>query len=454
MKYIERIIAATLIAMSSSTISAYEIMTLKDCMNYAITNSTDMKVQATEMDDARIAQRDAVLKAFTPSISAGTYAYSNFGRSVDPETNTYVSTTSFNNGYSVSGSIVIFNGFEAVNNVKIAKTAVSMGISEEQQLKDKICLAVMEAYYNVVYYRHMVETIGEQVETAKKAVEYIKRQEELGQKGYADVIEMEAELADREYDMISYSNMMNDSMLTLKELMTWPMDTELKIDTEVDENADIRLTPKDEVEGIVEQAERSLPSIAIARGTMQNAALELKTAKWQFSPYITLNAGWSTSYYTYPGQQGYVPAPFWNQFRNNGGEYIQLSLSFPIYDRLSKFSNLSRKRNAYTRASAEYDKAIRQVHAEVTRAVEDRNGAAAAFRQADKREDVYNEAFRLNQKKLEQGLISTLEYQKAADNWLKARSGRVNSLLTYYLKRSVVDYYNGISYIEQLDLLK
>ena len=324
-----------------------------------------------------------------------------------------------------------------------------MGISEEQQLKDNICLAVMEAYYNVVFYRHMAQTMEEQVRTSKNAVAYVKRQEELGQKGYADVIEMEAELADREYDLISYSNMITDSMLTLKELMTWPMEEELNIDTEVDEQAYIRITPENEVEGIVEQAERSLPSIAIARGRMQNAAVELKTAKWQFSPYITLNAGWSTSYYTYPGQHGYVPTPFWNQFRNNGGEYIQLSLSFPIYDRLSRFSNLSRKKNAYTRASAEYDRKVRQVHAEVTRAVEDRDGAAAAFRQADKRAEVQNEAYRMNQKKFEQGLLSPLEYQRTADNWMKARSSRINSLLTYYIKRSVVDYYNGISYIEQ-----
>ena len=449
MRYIERIIAAALIAMSSYALNAKDIMTLKDCMKYAIEHSTDMKLQGMDMADARIAQRDAVLKAFTPSLSAGTYAYSNFGRSVDPETNTYVSTTSFNNGYSVSGSLVIFNGFEAVNNVKIAKTAVKMGISEEQQLKDNICLAVMEAYYNVVFYRHMAQTMEEQVRTSKNAVAYVKRQEELGQKGYADVIEMEAELADREYDLISYSNMITDSMLTLKELMTWPMEEELNIDTEVDEQAYIRITPENEVEGIVEQAERSLPSIAIARGRMQNAAVELKTAKWQFSPYITLNAGWSTSYYTYPGQHGYVPTPFWNQFRNNGGEYIQLSLSFPIYDRLSRFSNLSRKKNAYTRASAEYDRKVRQVHAEVTRAVEDRDGAAAAFRQADKRAEVQNEAYRMNQKKFEQGLLSPLEYQRAADNWMKARSSRINSLLTYYIKRSVVDYYNGISYIEQ-----
>ena len=79
-----------------------EVMTLKDCMQYAVGNSVRMKIQQMDVDDARVARRDTILRVFTPEVSAGTYAYSNFGRSVDPETNTYVSTTSFNNGYQVA----------------------------------------------------------------------------------------------------------------------------------------------------------------------------------------------------------------------------------------------------------------------------------------------------------------------------------------------------------------
>ena len=68
-------------------------MSLKECMEYAVNNSSKLKIEEANVDDARVARRDAILKAFTPAAEAGTYAYSNFGRSVDPETNTYVSTT-------------------------------------------------------------------------------------------------------------------------------------------------------------------------------------------------------------------------------------------------------------------------------------------------------------------------------------------------------------------------
>ena len=114
------ILAATqCLASGSDSISAADTsrtMTLHDCMEYAIEYSTKNEIQRLDNADARTERRDAILKTFTPSVSAGTYAYSNFGRAVDPETNTYTNTTSFNNGYSLSASITLFNGTSCATN--------------------------------------------------------------------------------------------------------------------------------------------------------------------------------------------------------------------------------------------------------------------------------------------------------------------------------------------------
>ena len=132
-------------------------MDLKACMRYAVEHSTKMRIQQADIRDAQIDRRDAILAAFTPSIDGSTYAYSNFGRSIDPETNTYIRTTSFHNGYSLSAGINLFNGFQAVNNLKITKTAQQMGLTREQQIEDQLCLATMEAYCNVLYYTEMLK---------------------------------------------------------------------------------------------------------------------------------------------------------------------------------------------------------------------------------------------------------------------------------------------------------
>ena len=205
-------------------------MDLKTCMRYAVEHSTKMRIQQADNRDAQIDRRDAILNAFTPQVSGSTYAYANFGRSIDPETNTYIRTTSFHNGYSLSAGITLFDGFQAVNNLKITKTAQLMGFTKEQQTEDQICLATMEAYCNVLYYTELEKALVAQVATAEKSVQLAMRQEQLGQKSHADVVQMQSDLAERQYQLTTCRNNLNNAMITLKDVMFWPIDEPLKID--------------------------------------------------------------------------------------------------------------------------------------------------------------------------------------------------------------------------------
>ena len=437
--------------------SAQATLSLHDCMAYAISNSTKMRIQQAAIGDAQISRRDAALALFTPQINANTYAYYNFGRSIDPQTNTYFNTTSFHNNYGVSAGYDLFDGFKAVNNLKISKTGLLIAGSQEKQVEADICLAVMEAYYNVVYYKRLVDVYEEQVSVAEQALVKARRQEELGQKGHADVIQMEADLADREYDLINTRNQYESQKMTLADLMFWPVGEELVIDFSIplrSSRNDNSLVISSEAAGEVEKSADSVvafaldhnPAVQIASWQALNAKRELNTAKWQTLPSIGLYAGWNTSYYTY---QGSATATFRDQFRNNMGEYVELSLSIPIWNRLNKQSTISRKRHAFEKASAELDQKRRDVESEVRRAIQDRDGAATAYEQACRKAEVQSEAYTLNLKKLEQGLISPLEFQTANNNYLKAQADEMNSLFKYLIKHAVVRYYNGVEYIDQ-----
>ena len=419
-----------------------QVMSLHDCMEYAISNSTKIRIRQAAIDDARIARRDAALALFTPTISANTYAYYNFGRSIDPQTNTYFKTTSFHNSYGVSASYTLFDGFQAVNNYKISKTGLLIANSEERQAEADICLAVMEAYYNVVYYQRLTEVYRQQLQSAEQALMKARRQEELGQKGHADVIQMEADLADRQYDLIHSENLFRDKRMTLADLMFWPPEDELVVDTVMPSWQPESL----QAAAVVDFALENHPNVQIASMQQLNAQRELSTAKWQLLPTLGLYAGWNTSYYSYLGKE---TAPFPDQFRNNGGEYVELSLSIPIWGRLGKWSKITRKRNALNVATATYNQKRREVESEVRRAIQDRDGSATAYRQAQHKAEVQAEAYSLNLKKLEQGLISPLEFQAANNNYLRARADEMNSLFRLLICQAVVRYYAGTEYVNQ-----
>ena len=144
--------------------------------------------------------------------------------------------------------------------MKISKTALKMGIDRQTLAKDETCLAVMEAYYNVVYCMQLEKMLSLQVETAQSALERAVKQEKLGQKSYADVVQMQAEVADRNYQLISAKNRYASTLLSLKDLMLWPIDKQLHIDTSmVSENVIVQLSSNNNNQ-IIDNALASNPS--------------------------------------------------------------------------------------------------------------------------------------------------------------------------------------------------
>ena len=325
-----------------------------------------------------------------------------------------------------------------------------MGISREQQTEDEVCLATMEAWSNVLYYTELSKILQDQVTAAELSLSKARKEEQLGRKAYADVVQMEAELSDKQYQSLQAKNRAEDALLTLKSVMMWPMEEPLVLD----ENEPSRLAnesagTKEDISQIVDYALAHNPQAIIAEGNVSNAKRQLSTARWQLAPSLSLNGGWSTSYFTYPGRAGYTPIPFREQFKNNSGEYLQVSISIPIYNRLQSQSSVRRRKNAYDKAVAERDQKMTELASEVKRAVQDRDNTLSSWKLAVKRAEVQEEAYKLNVKKYEQGMISSIEYQTAVNTWLQAQADRLQAQLTYMIKEKVLRYYQGQSYLSQ-----
>lgn len=408
-------------------------MSLSACMDYAVGHSTEMRLSAADRSDERAEKVQAILGAFTPSVSAQSYAYNQYGRNLDPETNTYTDFTTFHNGYSLSAGITLFDGFQAINRLRIATVQQQMGLTQERQTADKVRLATMEAYYQVVYYDRLVEVLRLQAATADSALLKAQREEALGRKGHADVVQMESEQAQRQFQLTQAEGQLQQALLTLKETMCWPLDSSLSITKTITKNENNN--GNDNGNAFV------LPSVQIAEAHLRQAQLQLQQARGAWSPSLSLNAGWSTTYYTYPDMAGYQPLPFREQWKNNGGEYVQLTLSIPIYSKGQHSLALSKSKNELARAQARLEQAQRERDNALCRARDEVATAQAAARQAERMAEVKHQAFLLAQRQYALGLITAIEYQTASQSFLTAEADSINALLQLQLKQHQLNYY-------------
>ena len=100
-----------------SNLTAQEVWSIDQCMQYAVLHNRTVKQRSLEADNDRLEQIKAIGNFF-PGINGSISAQYNFGRSVDPETNTYNNISTFNNGYELEASLSLFKGGSLINQVR------------------------------------------------------------------------------------------------------------------------------------------------------------------------------------------------------------------------------------------------------------------------------------------------------------------------------------------------
>ena len=150
------------------------LMNMNDCMAYAVEHSTSVGKKINALDDAKQDYNSSVASLF-PSLSASVSGATNFGRSIDPETNSYTNVSTFSNSYGISGSMPLFAGLQGVNTVRAAKVARERGTHELQISRDEIAMQTMQAYIDLLYYIGTVKIAQQQLEDSRQMLKEAKK---------------------------------------------------------------------------------------------------------------------------------------------------------------------------------------------------------------------------------------------------------------------------------------
>ena len=444
-KTMKKIVITTILIWGfvSSGVGQERVWTLDACMRYAIDHSTAVKKQVYAADTYK-AERNAAVASFFPAASLGVGAQFSYGRSIDPETNTYNNVSTFNNSYGVDAQIPIFTGGQLINQWLMAKSNRRMGLNDVQKAKDDLALQTMQAFMDVVYYRGTIRLAEEKLAESSRNLYKTRRQEELGLKSPADVAQFEAQVATDDYSLTHQRNLYNTALLALKDHMNYPADQELKVDTVLPEI--LYSNEGEDVAAIFDYAAYANPTALQADFQWKQSVFQHRIAKGKLLPSIYFGAGISTNYFENL-QAATAPQGFGDQFRNNRGEYIAFTLSFPLFDGLSRITEVRRARNNRRIAEETKTEVLRQLRTAIEQAVLDREGYAKEAIQMEKKTKADALAYEVTLRKYEEGLMSSIDVQTSANTLLNSRAELLQKRLMYVIKRKLVDYYKGIPLI-------
>lgn len=421
--------------------------TLGECVAYAIENSQSMERQLAQNEIYKQNFVGAIINQ-APSISGYSSATSNYGRNIDYTTNTYVNTNSFSNNYQLTASMPVFSGLANLNTTRYHNIMRKMGYERKQELEDDISLRTIAAFYDVLYQQAMVDLAREQLITSDEDLRKVQQMESLGIKGKADLFEMEAQRAGVQYNMVRQQNTLRTLVLKLKEVMFFPIEDALEIDTTIPEILIITEFEND-ISLDFESTKTNLPAVNVLNLQLMGAKVDYAANKGSLFPSISFNTGLNTGYSSTRLDNNGQKVSFEDQFKNNVGKYLGLSLSIPLFNNNILGTKVRISKQNYHIAQITYNEEIRKLQNVIQQALLDMEGAAEEFMQAQQREKSSDLANTINQRKYEQGLLSVIELHTSENRLLEAKAEKVRAQVTYMIKKRLVDYYNsGVIKIE------
>lgn len=423
--------------------SSAQSWSLDDCMKYAVKHAMEVKREVVNVRQRKQDYQHAVA-GFLPTVSGGVQGEYAWGRNIDPETNTYNNVTTFNNYYQLYAELNVFDGFATINALKQAKLSRDYSATAMRKIQDDRAIDVMQKYVDAAYAEASIQIASEKLNESKRMLAKMKRLYELGEKGRPDVVQMESQVAEDEYNLTHQENVAKQSLLALKSAMNFPVDEELKLELksgykEVSESGV-------NYEIVYQGFQHISPDLKSAEYEVERARYDYKIAKGRLLPSLSLGGGISTNYYKNLSQKGQYDG-FASQFRNNQGEYLALTLSIPIYNS-DRWHSVKKARNDWQLAQVNLEETRRKLHDQIAQAVMDAEGYAKELHQMQKKVASDSLAYHMSSRKFEEGMLSTFDLHTAAQTLLESRIKELQMQMLLIIKQRLVAYYQGENLIK------
>ncbi|MDA3867236.1 MAG: TolC family protein [Salinivirgaceae bacterium] len=421
--------------------------TIEQCISYTLENNIAIINKDLE-DQLNLEEFKQSKRNLLPVVDAGMSNNVLFGKSIDPTTNDFVSERLFSTNFYLGAEIDVFKGLTKKNNIEFNR--IKLLISHEEVANGKIetTFAVMNAFYNVLYYRELLTITKEQVQISEKNLRKAQIMVKTGLKPATEILEMDAQMAGETYNQLQVENFLANAMLELKNIMFYPINQEIEVVSDL--SFPISKKPLVNAMGIYEEALNIMPSTKIAAMNVEAQTKQLKMARGQLSPSIVLGGGYST-YYADSRKESIDEAnpdilrtiAFNEQLNQNASQSIYLGIRLPIFRKWFRMSQIQQEKVRLQMSVNTKEDTDRQLYKQITSDIQALNGYLGEIEQLEKKCDAEKSAIDISQKKLERGIISIIEYYTAKNTLARTQSDLLKAKTLFKIKEQTIAIYTG-----------
>src|SRR5450432_449414 len=443
-------------------------LSIKQCVDLAIKNNLLIQQSEITLETNGVAFRQ-FRENMLPQISGTASQGMNYGRSVNTFNNTYIDEQNSSGNYALNGNLLLFNGLQLQNAIRQNALFYHASKMDLQQQKDNITLQVINAYLTLLSNQEALYIAIKQASVDSAQVARLDIQNQEGAIPPATLYDLKGQYASDQVNVVNAINALEISKVSLFTVLNVPYQRDATYEM-VNMNADVNdlRTPSD---SIFQTALQVIPNIRATDLRVQSFQKSIAAARGKLYPslflYGNLNSNYSSiattnipgtetpqntgSYVNVGGTQYDVFATslatqktsLGDQIKNNRFQTVGLQLNIPILNYLSARNNVKTAKLNYENAKVLSNASRNQLQQLVEQAWQNLRSAYGQYKGYMEQVHAYGESFRTAEIRFNAGVITSVDYVIAKNNYDRANTNLSAARYNYIFRTKILEYYQG-----------
>ena len=397
-------------------------LSLQDAIDLALAQNTGLRITQKDEDVAKAALKQAKIKnglKITGSESLDTTLHRS-------------SHTESKNGIGVTASYPIYTSGKSEAEISSSELGLKAAELSTERSRENLKLDVIKAYYDALEARRTVDVRQETVDKYQDHYTNVSQLYAAGSKARIDVIRSSVELSNAAQNLIKAQNSYEVNLATLRNYLN------------VDRSEPLNLTSdfsydqfNIDMDACIDYAYRNRKDLLIDLYTYQQAENDIKAAKAEFGPSVTLSAGpsWSHTFKPSTSSDSDITAGAtlsWN-FWDNGLTRAKVQQAEASRDKAKL---------TLTKDQEDIDLSLRQAYYNMREAEKRLNSTGDAVKQAEEDYFIAREKYRAG----EGLMLDIIDAQEALST---ARLNYISAEYDYARYKATVENAMGIGLTDQ-----
>ena len=419
---------------AQDTVTAPLKWDLQTCLDYAKKNNITIKglrwdARSSEQD--LLQSRAAKLPNLTGTLSQSVVNSNN----ANPVVGGFQTQANASGKYSLNSSWTIFNGGYLNNDVKQKNMLLESAHLSVQQAENDITLQITQAYLNILLQKENIVYLQELVNTSQSQLALGKQRFDAGSLSRKDYLQLEATLANDQYNLVTSINAHRTNLIALKQILQLPSSAAFDVvqpDTLVTNQSVVSL-PEAENAAVI-----SRPEVKIGELGVKSAQVELEKSRAGALPSVSLGAGLSSGY------SDNQDLKYFSQLNNNFYQRLGVTVSIPIFANRINKSNIERSKIQIEQAKLSLqgtkttlDQAVEQAYISVL-------NAQAQLTAAESQWKTNQESYRITNEQLRLGALNTIDLLTQKNLYVQALQAYVQARYNNILNKKIYEFYTGV----------